>query len=185
MPRVPEQVSITDQPLPRAGRAGRPPVQRLTDGTALRQAERVKAASGDFQPAAQVFAALGSTVRLHIVQLLSERGPMTAAELRVSLPVGDIGGHLRMLIDAGIKAMSSDGSMHGDGRFGTVVSPGGGVLATGHEEHGFIRGSSHLRVGDLIRIRPNHACGLTNMHSRVFAIEDDVVADIWPVLGRH
>ncbi len=90
-----------------------------------------------------------------------------------------------VLIDAGIKAMSSDGSMHGDGRFGTVVSPGGGVLATGHEEHGFIRGSSHLRVGDLIRIRPNHACGLTNMHSRVFAIEDDVVADIWPVLGRH
>lgn len=102
MPRVQEQVSITDQPLPRAGRAGRPPVQRLTDGTALRQAERVKAASGDFQPAAQVFAALGSTVRLHIVQLLSERGPMTAAELRVSLPVGDIGGHLRMLIGAGI-----------------------------------------------------------------------------------
>ena len=49
-----------------------------------------------------MFAALGNTVRLHIIQLLSERGPMTAAELRVSLPVGDIGGHLRMLLDAGI-----------------------------------------------------------------------------------
>lgn len=101
MPTLQEQVPIADQRLPRAGRAGRPPAQRLTDGTALRQAKRVRVAD-DFRPTAQVFAALGSTVRLHIIQLLSERGPMTAAELRVSLPVGDIGGHLRMLIDAGI-----------------------------------------------------------------------------------
>jgi D-serine deaminase-like pyridoxal phosphate-dependent protein len=90
-----------------------------------------------------------------------------------------------VLIDAGIKAMSSDGTMHGDGRIGTVVSHGGGVLATGHEEHGFLRGSSPVRVGDPILIRPNHACGLTNMHSHVFAVEDGVVVDIWPVLGRH
>ncbi|MGO1582108.1 MAG: alanine racemase [Actinomycetaceae bacterium] len=90
-----------------------------------------------------------------------------------------------VLVDAGIKAMSSDGSMHGDGRIGTVVTEGGGVLATGHEEHGFLRGSSSLGVGDLVRIRPNHACGLTNMHSHVLAVEDGVVVDIWPVLGRH
>lgn len=90
-----------------------------------------------------------------------------------------------VLVDAGIKAMSSDGSMHGDGRIGTVVSDCGGVLATGHEEHGFLRGSSSLKVGDLIRIRPNHACGLTNMHSYVFAVESGVVVDCWPVLGRH
>ncbi|HIZ37992.1 MAG TPA: alanine racemase [Candidatus Ruania gallistercoris] len=90
-----------------------------------------------------------------------------------------------VLVDAGIKAMSSDGSMHGDGRIGTVVSDSGGVLATGNEEHGFLRGSSSLQVGDLVRIRPNHACGLTNMHSRVFAVEDGVVVDIWSVLGRH
>lgn len=94
-----------------------------------------------------------------------------------------------VLVDAGIKAMSSDGSMHGDGRIGTVVSPGGasdgGVLATGHEEHGFLRGAGPVGVGDLIRLRPNHACGCTNMHSVVVAVEDGVVVDIWPVLGRH
>ena len=90
-----------------------------------------------------------------------------------------------LLVDAGIKAMSSDGSMRGDGRIGTVASDSGGVLATGHEEHGYVRGSSSLQVGDMIRIRPNHACGLTNMHARVFAVEDGVVVDIWPVLGRH
>src|SRR5699024_9567861 len=89
-----------------------------------------------------------------------------------------------VLVDAGIKAMSSDGSMHGDGRIGTVVSATGGILATGNEEHGFVHGSSPVQVGDLISIRPNHACGLTNMHSRIFAIEDGVVVDIWPILGR-
>lgn len=95
-----------------------------------------------------------------------------------------------VLVDAGIKAMSSDGSMHGDGRIGTVVSPsgvadGGGVLVTGHEEHGFLRDAGPVGVGDLIRLRPNHACGCTNMHSVVVAVEDGVAVDIWPVLGRH
>lgn len=90
-----------------------------------------------------------------------------------------------VLVDAGIKAMSSDGTMHGDGRVGTVVSDGGGVIAVAHEEHGFLSGSSPLQVGDLIRVRPNHACGLTNMHSHVYAVEDGVVVDIWPILGRH
>jgi D-serine deaminase-like pyridoxal phosphate-dependent protein len=91
-----------------------------------------------------------------------------------------------VLVDAGIKAMSSDGSMHRDGRIGTIVSDSGGVLATGNEEHGYLHGTSpSLAVGDLIRIRPNHACGLTNMHTHIFAVEDGVVVDIWPVLGRH
>lgn len=90
-----------------------------------------------------------------------------------------------LLVDAGIKAMSSDGSLRGDGRIGTVVSDSGGVLATGYEEHGVLRGSCALQVGDLIRVRPNHACGLTTMHSQVLAVENGVVVDVWSVLGRH
>ncbi|MGC5617247.1 alanine racemase [Georgenia sp. Z1491] len=90
-----------------------------------------------------------------------------------------------VVVDAGIKAMSSDGSLHGDGRIGTVVSDSGGVLATGYEEHGVLRGASPLRVGDLVRIRPNHACGLTNMHDHVLAVDGGIVVDVWPVLGRH
>lgn len=94
-----------------------------------------------------------------------------------------------VLMDAGIKAMSSDGSLHRDGRIGTVVSDrgyvDGGILITGHEEHGFLRTSSCLAVGELVRIRPNHACGLSNMHSHVFATESGVVTDVWPIVGRH
>jgi D-serine deaminase-like pyridoxal phosphate-dependent protein len=91
-----------------------------------------------------------------------------------------------ILVDAGTKAMSADGSLHHDGRLGTVVSECGGVIATAHEEHGFLRGAAPgLAVGDLIRIRPNHACGLSNMHSHVVVVDDGVVVDVWPVVGRH
>lgn len=89
-----------DWPLPRERRtAGRPPVQKFD--LALREAEPIRAAA-DLAPAAQVFTALGNIVRLRIVQLLSDRGPMTAAELRVALSVGDINNHLRVLINAGM-----------------------------------------------------------------------------------
>lgn len=89
-----------------------------------------------------------------------------------------------VLIDAGIKAFSSDGSLHGDGRIGTVVH-GSGVVRTGHEEHGFLVGADGLHVGDLLRVRPNHACGAINMHSRVFVVDGDVVVDEWLVHARH
>ncbi|REF24625.1 ArsR/SmtB family transcription factor [Calidifontibacter indicus] len=68
---------------------------------ALPLAERIRVAA-DLRPAAQVFAALGNVVRLEIVKVLSEQGPMTAAELRVAMSAGDISPHLRLLIEAGI-----------------------------------------------------------------------------------
>lgn len=89
------------------------------------------------------------------------------------------------IIDAGIKAMSSDGSQHGDGRIGTVTSTPGAVVVTGHEEHGFVRGLASPSVGDLVRVRPNHACGLSNMHSHVFVVDGETVVDVWPITGRH
>ncbi|MBO9625601.1 MAG: alanine racemase [Microbacterium sp.] len=90
-----------------------------------------------------------------------------------------------VIIDAGIKAMSSDGSTHGDGRIGTVIGPSGGVVVTGHEEHGFLQGATGVRVGDVVKVRPNHACGVVNMHSQIAVVEDGVVVDVWPVLARH
>lgn len=122
----------------------------------------------------------GDENQVAIGTVAPEDTAMTVLSRVISVERGD-----PVLIDAGIKAMSADGSMHGDGRIGTVVSDSGGVVATGHEEHGFLRGAAGLRVGDLVRIRPNHACGLSNMHSHVVAVEDGVVVDIWPVLGRH
>ena len=103
---------ITEQTSRRRRRPpGRPPVQKA-HGVALREAGRIRAAT-DLNPTAQVFAALGSTVRLRIVQVLSEQGPMTIAELRVALSIANIAGHLQTLIDAGLVERTGHKKMSG------------------------------------------------------------------------
>lgn len=96
-----------------------------------------------------------------------------------------------VIIDAGIKAMSSD-----------TITPENGVgrvcdldamplpdvdLPTANEEHGFLRGpgTGSLRVGDRVRIIPNHACGTTNMWSALWALRGDRVEDRWAIHARH
>ena len=95
------------------------------------------------------------------------------------------------IIDAGLKAMSSD-SLTPENGAGIVVDlhgvpiPGLAFL-TANEEHGFLTGAGadHLRVGDLLRVIPNHACGTTNMWSRILAVHWDGRREEWPIVARH
>ncbi|MEN3307161.1 MAG: hypothetical protein V7603_3363 [Micromonosporaceae bacterium] len=97
----------------------------------------------------------------------------------------------RPIIDAGVKAMSSD-TIATAGSLGLVVdltgAPVDGVrFAEGNEEHGFLldAGTPRLRVGELVRLVPNHACGTTNMWSNVYAVHGDEVVDSWPISARY
>lgn len=94
-------------------------------------------------------------------------------------------------IDAGIKALSSDGSNR-DATFGVVVDEQGvpvpGIeFARAYEEHGVIEGpgTDGMRVGDRVRILPNHACGVVNMWSRIAVVDDTEVVDRWTPVARH
>ncbi|MBK0420434.1 alanine racemase [Leucobacter sp. CSA1] len=95
-------------------------------------------------------------------------------------------------IDAGIKAMSSDGSNRGN-TFGVVIDESGEPIegisfSRAYEEHGILEGdhsvTSRWRVGDRVRIIPNHACGAVNMWSRVLAVQGNSY-EIWNVVGRY
>ncbi|MGH8919703.1 MAG: alanine racemase, partial [Actinomycetes bacterium] len=96
------------------------------------------------------------------------------------------------IVDAGIKALSSDRSNAGEGH-GVVCDASGAVVAglqllAAHEEHGFVTGPAveQLRVGDLLRIIPNHACGTVNMWSSVVVLGSDGRArERWAVEARH
>jgi D-serine deaminase-like pyridoxal phosphate-dependent protein len=97
----------------------------------------------------------------------------------------------RAIIDAGVKAMSSD-AIGAAGSVGLVCTPTGELLpdvvfAEANEEHGFLldSGRQRLRVGDLVRLVPNHACGTTNMWSHVQPVRGDEVVDDWPISARH
>lgn len=96
-----------------------------------------------------------------------------------------------VIIDAGLKAMSSD-TLTPETGAGIVcdleLSPLPGVrFSTANEEHGFLDGpgAASLRVGDLVRIVPNHACGTVNMWSHCLAVGADGRTTPWEIAARH
>ncbi len=97
-----------------------------------------------------------------------------------------------VIIDAGIKAMSSD-TIATAGILGIVCDPESGrpldgvEFTAGNEEHGYLTGpgTSGLRVGDLLRIVPNHACGTTNMWSTLHFVEGTRAVERHPIEARY
>ena len=92
----------------------------------------------------------------------------------------------RPIIDAGVKAMSSD-AIAAAGGVGLVVDRPGVTFPEANEEHGFLHdgGTVPLPVGDLVRLVPNHACGTTNMWSHLYAVRGDQAVERWEISARY
>ncbi|HTJ35003.1 MAG TPA: alanine racemase [Dactylosporangium sp.] len=97
----------------------------------------------------------------------------------------------RAIIDAGIKAMSSD-TIAAAGSVGLVCDLSGALrpsvaFAEANEEHGFLldEGSERLAVGDVVRLVPNHACGTTNMWSHLYAARGTELVARWEISARY
>jgi D-serine deaminase-like pyridoxal phosphate-dependent protein len=55
-----------------------------------------------------------------------------------------------------------------------------------HEEHVAIElDGPEPRVGDTFRVMPGYSPTTVNFYDCYFVCEDDIVADVWPVLGRY
>jgi len=92
----------------------------------------------------------------------------------------------RIVVDAGSKTLTSD-RRRGEGTaFGPVVGSAGLEVRRVWEEHGLIDGAagSALRIGDRVRILPNHACTAVNLHDRLVAVRGDRVEAVWNVATR-
>ena len=77
----------------------------------------------------------------------------------------------RAMLDAGSKALTSD--LLGLQGYGVVRDLGLARVYDMSEEHGFLDVSSVAakpRVGDLVRITPNHVCPVTNLYDRVVMV---------------
>ena len=91
----------------------------------------------------------------------------------------------RAIIDAGSKVLSSD--TFGMDGFGRIVEYPDAVINSLSEEHGTIDLSSSNdkpKVGDRIRIIPNHACVVSNLFDSVVLISGDAVVEVAPVAAR-
>ena len=93
----------------------------------------------------------------------------------------------RAIIDAGSKTLSADRLLSGERRgFGYVVEHPELRLEELSEEHGHlsIPVDSTIRIGDRLKVIPNHVCPCVNLHDRVYVTEGEQVVDEWKVAAR-
>ena len=116
--------------------------------------------------------------------------PLSGCALTVAARVVSTPRPGEAIIDAGSKSMSSDGPSSGVS-FGRVLTEDGAYadisFHRANEEHGFLQGTGveTLKVGDMVRIVPNHACATVNMWSQALVIGDDGTLDEWRVRARR
>lgn len=94
----------------------------------------------------------------------------------------------KAIVDAGSKTLSGDLLLSGDRRgYGHVLGHDDVALEDLSEEHGHLnvrRAERQPRLGELMRIVPNHVCTCINLHDRVYGVRDGEVVNEWTVAGR-
>lgn len=102
-------------------------------------------------------------------------------------------GRVRLILDAGKKILTAE-KRHGARGHGILLPPpgvgsdpiGGVELFALSEEHGWLRAEPEvgLRIGDRVRIVPNHVCVVINTQDEFHLVEGDEVVETIPVEAR-
>jgi D-serine deaminase-like pyridoxal phosphate-dependent protein len=91
------------------------------------------------------------------------------------------------VVDAGSKALFRE-DLRGDGTgFGALLDRPDVMVKSMSEEHGLLdisRSEWRPRVGERVRIVPNHVCVSVNLHATVWGVRDDTIEKSWPVAAR-
>ena len=92
----------------------------------------------------------------------------------------------RGILDAGSKTLTSDtgGGLEGHG---LILEHPEARIARFAEEHGFLdlsRSNTRPKVGDVVRIVPNHVCVVVNMMDEVVMVRGDEIIGTLPVAAR-
>jgi D-serine deaminase-like pyridoxal phosphate-dependent protein len=112
-------------------------------------------------------------------------GDWTDCALRVQARVVSHAAPDRCIIDAGSKSLSSD--LLGLKGFGRILEHLEWEIYGLSEEHGHVRappGSEEPRIGELVTVIPNHACVVTNLYDRIYAIRKGKVETFYEVAAR-
>ncbi|XP_031553115.1 uncharacterized protein LOC116290248 [Actinia tenebrosa] len=91
----------------------------------------------------------------------------------ISVTPGD-----RAVLDAGMKAVSLDSGPP------TVKNRPELVYHSGGDEHGILRPSGDLKVGDQVWLIPGHCDPTVNMHDHFLGVRKGMVETVWPITGR-
>ena len=105
---------------------------------------------------------------------------MTVVATVISVPAKD-----RAVLDTGSKTLSSDPLRPKPGGHGFVLGRQSRIVSLS-EEHGVVQivAGESFRVGERVRVLPNHACVVSNLHARLQVVRDGHVETVWPVAAR-
>jgi D-serine deaminase-like pyridoxal phosphate-dependent protein len=91
------------------------------------------------------------------------------------------------VIDAGAKALAKEEGLAPEGGYGALLEWPDVVVRGLSEEHGLLdlTGTEwRPRVGDRVRVVPNHVCASVNLHERLWAVRGGTVERALSVTGR-
>jgi D-serine deaminase-like pyridoxal phosphate-dependent protein len=89
------------------------------------------------------------------------------------------------VLDCGSKALSSDRPAWLKG-FGLILEAPEATIVMISEEHAVVHGlSAPLRVGDLVRVVPNHVCPVVNLTGELLTADGDELTGRWQVTARR
>jgi D-serine deaminase-like pyridoxal phosphate-dependent protein len=91
----------------------------------------------------------------------------------------------RAVLDAGSKTLSSDPLRPAAGGHGWILGTRSRLSALS-EEHGWVSVApgDELRVGQRVRVLPNHACVVANLHDRLTGVRAGRVETVLDVAAR-
>ncbi|WP_253997985.1 D-TA family PLP-dependent enzyme [Myxococcus qinghaiensis] len=93
----------------------------------------------------------------------------------------------QVVVDAGSKALAKEEGLAPAGGYGALLDRPELVIRSVSEEHGLLDVSNtswRPRVGDRLRVVPNHVCAAVNLHERLHVLRGDTMTACWPVAAR-
>ena len=111
--------------------------------------------------------------------------PREACALTVLATVTSVRSDGKVIVDSGTKSLASDCNFE-DKSFGEILGRPNFRFVGASEEHGHLLADSSApsRVGDRLRIVPNHACTCVNMHDTLTAFRGETVEAVWTIANR-
>lgn len=94
----------------------------------------------------------------------------------------------RVILDGGSKTFSSDRLLTGSSiGHGDVLADPEAIFFGVSEEHGHLdvsKSTRQYKLGERLRILPNHICTTVNMHDTIFGVRGENVEKVWTVAAR-
>jgi D-serine deaminase-like pyridoxal phosphate-dependent protein len=99
--------------------------------------------------------------------------------------VQSVSGAERAVLDAGSKTLALDMLRPRPDGYGLVIGTESRLTSLS-EEHGIVavaRGDA-FKIGQRVRVLPNHACVVSNLHDRVYGVRGETVEAVFEVAAR-